>query len=137
MAKPNRSLAWPIILTFLIIMGWMPFEGILTLVMPVGILLTVIWVAVGVNYYGDSARQFFSEIIGEIVVWSAAGGAAGLLAPLTIVGLMILKTGIHAHGPEFTPLETRWVLNQFFKWMGIGLLIGLGIGLIKSSFKRS
>ena len=137
MAKPYRSVAWPILLTFLIIMGWMPFEGILTLVVTVGVLLTAIWVAVGANRYGEIVHRYFSGMMGELVLWSAAGGVAGLLAPLTIVGLMILKTGIHAHGPEFNPLETRWVLNQFANWGWIGLLAGLGIGLLKSAFRRT
>ena len=138
MAKVNRSLAWPMFLTFLMILGWMPFEGLLSRVVPVGILLTVIWIVVAVNRYGEIAYRFFSGMmIGELVVWSAAGVVVGLLAPLTIIGLMILKTGIHAHGPEFTRLETWWVLNQFSDWGLLGLLSGFGFGLLKLAFKRT
>ena len=137
MTSSNRSLAWPIALTFLIIMGWMPFEGLLTLVVSVGVMLTAIWTVVVVNRYEESIDRYFQGMIGTLIVWTFAGGVAGLLTPLTVIALMIFKTGIHAHGPEFTRLETWWVMNQFFDWGWQGLLIGLGFGLLKSAFERT
>lgn len=54
------------------------------------------------------------------------GGGTG---PLTLA-LMALKTGLHAHGPEFTPLQISFVIAQTPLWGLIGLLAGLGVGLI-------
>jgi hypothetical protein len=43
---------------------------------------------------------------------------------------MAVKTGLHAHGPEFTPAEINWVLQQTPIWTAAGLLAGLGLGQI-------
>ena len=55
---------------------------------------------------------------------------AGLAAPAVILGLMVLKTGVHAHGPEFTPAEISWITRQFAIWPIVGGLAGLGTSLI-------
>lgn len=61
---------------------------------------------------------------------SAAGVLLGLLGGgLTLLG-MVMKTGLHAHGPEFRPAEIAWVAQQTPLWGAAGLLAGLGLGLL-------
>ena len=122
----TRNLAWPLILTFLIIMVWMPFEGIFWLVLSVGVLLTLVW---GSVVYQSTFLQGW----GLNARLAALGGMAGLAAPAVVLALMVLKTGVHAHGPEFTPAEISWITNQFFIWPFVAGLIGYGIGLLKAS----
>ena len=59
------------------------------------------------------------------------GAGSGLL---TFV-FMAVKTGLHAHGPEFTPAEIAWVWNMLPLWTAVCLLIGLGLGLIWAGSK--
>jgi hypothetical protein len=64
--------------------------------------------------------------------WWGATAVTGLLfglgsSLLTLV-LMAVKTGLHAHGPEFTPNEINWILQQVPLWSAAGLLAGLGLG---------
>ncbi len=58
-----------------------------------------------------------------------AGAFAG---PLSLF-FMVLKTGLHAHGPEFTAAEINWVLQHIPFWGISGALGGLGIGLLLAS----
>jgi hypothetical protein len=43
---------------------------------------------------------------------------------------MALKTGLHAHGHEFTRAEIAWVLGRTPLWALAGLFAGLGVGLL-------
>ena len=54
-------------------------------------------------------------------------GAAAVLATLTF---MAVKTGLHAHGPEFTPTEITWVVNQLPLWVTISGLANLGLAFL-------
>jgi hypothetical protein len=56
----------------------------------------------------------------------ALGAGSGLLSLL----FMAVKTGLHAHGPEFSQAEIAWVWNGMLLWTTVGLLVGLGLGLI-------
>ena len=125
--KSGLNLAWPIILSFLIIMGWMPFEGNFWFVITVGLLLTLLWAFV---FFRQSAwlRSYRPDIR-----LAAFGGMVGFIAPAVILALMVLKTGIHSHGPEFTPVEISWVARQFLIWPIVAAGLGLGFGLILAS----
>ena len=130
------NLAWPMIITFLVIMVWMPFEGIFWYVTSVGILLTGLWVWVLHQRYKEFVLSRFISPSAAVVYWALTGGMAGLIAPAAILGLMVLKTGVHAHGAEYTPLEILWVANQFWRWLIFGGILGLGIGLIQSAMTK-
>lgn len=60
----------------------------------------------------------------------AVGLCWGAAVALLTLFLMALKTGLHAHGPEYTTAETVWVLGQLPVWGGAGALAGLGLGLL-------
>jgi hypothetical protein len=72
--------------------------------------------------------------------WLAATGLTGLLCGISVglltIVFMVLKTGLHGHGPEFTPDEIIWVLDQIPLWSAVGLLSGLGAGLLISGIRK-
>jgi hypothetical protein len=43
---------------------------------------------------------------------------------------MAVKTGLHAHGPEFSPSQIAWVMGQVPWWTSAGLLAGVGLAMI-------
>ena len=59
---------------------------------------------------------------------------AGLLFALSTIALtlifMVLKTGIHAHGAEFSPQEINTLIEKLPIALLAGLLAGAGIGLL-------
>jgi hypothetical protein len=65
-----------------------------------------------------------------LLVMVAAGLAVGLGSALLTLFFMVIKTGLHAHGPEFSPAEIAWLLRQLPLWSLAGLLAGLGIALL-------
>lgn len=68
-----------------------------------------------------------------VAIAAAAGIIAGVALPLVTLFLMALKTGIHAHGPEYTPQEIAWVWRQLPLWALVGGMAGLGIGLLSAA----
>jgi hypothetical protein len=68
---------------------------------------------------------------------AVAGLTFGLFSGLLTLFFMALKTGLHAHGPEFTPAEIAWVLGQLRLWTAVGLLAGLGLGLLTWGLGRN
>jgi len=72
--------------------------------------------------------------------WVAVAAAMGLalgatLAPATLA-LMAVKTGLHAHGPEYTAAEVAWVWEQLPLWAAAGGLAGAGLGLVGVGLAR-
>ena len=63
-------------------------------------------------------------------VTAVTGLLFGLGSGLFSLVFMAVKTGLHAHGPEFTPAEINWVLQQIPTWAVAGLLAGLGLALL-------
>lgn len=68
--------------------------------------------------------------------WWAKTAVLGLLlgagSGLSTLFFMALKTGLHAHGPEFALTEIKWVIQQTPFWSLAGLFTGLGVGLLSS-----
>ncbi len=71
--------------------------------------------------------------------WIALSTSLGLLlglgSPIAILLLMTLKTGLHAHGPEYTPAQINWIITQIPLWTISGLTAGFGLGLLTSSLR--
>ncbi len=72
---------------------------------------------------GRAQRYGVGALLGAIV-----GAGTGLVALI----LMAVKTGLHAHGPEFTPAEVAWVLARIPIWFVVGVLAGLGVAMLMS-----
>jgi hypothetical protein len=77
----------------------------------------------------------------SLVAWLALCAGAGLVfgvgSALLTLFFMALKSGIHAHGPEFTPEQIAQVVSQTPVWAVGGLLVGLGVGLLLAGLGRS
>lgn len=67
-----------------------------------------------------------------VALATATGAAYGVGVVLLTLLLMILKTGLHAHGPEYTAAQVAWVWRQAPLWGAAGALAGLGVGLLLS-----
>ncbi|GIK55614.1 MAG: hypothetical protein HND44_05050 [Chloroflexi bacterium] len=118
-------------------------------------LLTIGWVAYGVIWIAPEGVLWQAVLLGGLttavllayLVQKVAGGRVvavgwwlggtavtgalfGVLTGLLTLFFMALKTGLHAHGPEFTPAEINWVLAQMPLWTAVGLLTGAGLGLV-------
>lgn len=95
-------------------------------------------VVMGVGSTAVSLRYGWQKWLGgrELAGWQwwAATAVTGLLlglgSGLLSLIFMAVKTGLHAHGPEFTPAEINWVWQQTPIWATAGLLAGLGLALI-------
>jgi hypothetical protein len=120
-------------LLFLYFLVWISLEGRLwqSILLGVGIASLgagLIW------------QRFFKGRTISLKQWLATIGLTGLLCGFSIawltILLMVIKTGLHGHGPEITPAEISWVVNQVPLWSAVGLLTGLGIGVLISCVQR-
>lgn len=71
-----------------------------------------------------------------VALGAAAGLAYGMGLVLLTLFLMAVKTGLHAHGPEYTAHELFWVWRQLPLWAVAGGLVGLGVGLLAAAGRR-
>lgn len=76
----------------------------------------------------------------RLPLWLALSATLGVLigfssSVLTLVA-MALKTGLHAHGPEFTTQQIDWVVAQIPWWTTAGLLAGVGLGFIAAAISK-
>lgn len=107
--------------------AWIALEGDLGRAILLGAATTVVAL-------GHVVQHLLAGRVYGRRLWLALAGALGVLAGfssavLTLV-FMALKTGLHAHGPEFTVAQIEWIVGQIPWWTSAGLLAGLGIGLI-------
>jgi CDP-diglyceride synthetase len=70
------------------------------------------------------------------LILAVSGLFLGLGSGALALMFMGIKTGLHAHGPEFTPEELAWMLRQIPVWGGSGLIGGLGVGLVLASERK-
>ncbi len=106
---------------------WIALEGELWRV----VLMGVGWTAVSLGY---SWQKWLGGRMVSGWRWWGVTAVTGLLlglgSSLLTLAFMALKTGLHAHGPEFTPAEINWILQQSPLWSAAGLFAGLGLGQI-------
>jgi len=106
---------------------WIALEGAMTNAVGMGVGITAVLLAYLAQYF-LGGREFPARRWWGI---TAVGGLLfGLGSGLLTLLFMAVKTGLHAHGPEFTPQEITWVINQIPLWSVVGLLAGLGLGLL-------
>lgn len=124
------------LLTFLLALYavvWIALEGNLVRVLLLALGITVTGLGHGIQRLGAGRTLSRPE-------WLLLGGLFGLLlgsgSALLALLLMALKTGLHAHGPEFSQAQINWVLGQFPWWAAGGLLAGLGLALLTLAFYR-
>ena len=106
---------------------WIALEGDLLCVVLLGVGVTAVLLM-------HLIQRYFAGITFTLRQWLAFTTGTGLLfgAGSVLVSLLLIaiKTGLHAHGPEFTIAEIQWVWQQLLLWSVVGMLAGLGVGLI-------
>lgn len=122
---PGLKVATILLAAYFVI--WIPLEGNLGQAVLMGV-----WVAlVTAGYLGQ--RWLGGRVLGWgwwVVVAAGLGLFVGLGGGVLTLAAMVVKTGLHAHGPEFSRAEINWVIEQLPLWGAAGFLAGLGIGLI-------
>lgn len=113
---------------------WIALEGAIWSVMALSLGVTVVgagWLVQ--RWLSGRVVAGWLFLVGTAVL----GGVLGLL--LNWVGLffMALKTGLHAHGPEFNVLEIGWLMAQRPLWATVGFLVGIGTALIVVAFPQN
>ena len=126
------GLKWITAVYALYIFIWISLEGSLVGVVLMGVCTT----AVSLAYL---AQHFLGGRVFSVKQWVGITAVLGLLfglsSGLLTLLFMVVKTGLHAHGPEFTPPEVTWIIQQTVWWMAVGLLAGLGLGMITGKTK--
>jgi hypothetical protein len=106
---------------------WISLEGALVQVIIMGTATAVLLLGHGWQ------RWLGGRQLGRgwgVLVTAVSGGLFGVGSALLTFVFMAVKTGLHAHGPEFTQAEIVWVWDVAPLWTAVWLLVGLGIGLI-------
>ncbi len=70
------------------------------------------------------------------MIMAFGGLLFGLGSVFLTLFFMAMKTGLHAHGPEFTSFEINWVLQQAPIWAAAGVVAGLGLGLLMKAIYK-
>lgn len=119
--------------TGLYAVAWMALEGALwreTLLAALALALAILFLTT--RFLGGRTLP-----AGRFVLAAAVAGLAyGVGLVFMTLFLMALKTGIHAHGPEYTAREVAWVWSQLPLWSGVGALAGLGLGLLAVASRK-
>ena len=106
---------------------WVVIEGNLQLTLVLAVLTMLLIVSTLVH-------KFLAGRTVSWVVWLLATAVLGIFlglgSGLLTILLMAIKTGLHAHGPEFSAVEVNWIVQQIPLWVTVGCLAGLGLGLV-------
>lgn len=136
MQIPNKlpGLRWPVIALSLYGVVWISLEGALWQVMVMGVGITAVSVLYLVQRLLGGRRL---SVAGWLAITAVLGTATGAASVLMTLAFMAVKTGLHAHGPEFTPTEITWTLAQLPLWSIIGLLVGTAVGFLTAGLTKT
>lgn len=118
----------------LIAVPWMIVEGSLGLTVFLGLLTSLLILFALTQKY--LAGRVLSTAKG-LLTMTTLGLLLGLGTALMALTLAAIKTGLHAHGPEFSNREIAWLIGQIPLWAVSGIFVGLGSGLLVRSFSQS
>jgi hypothetical protein len=120
-------------LLVILLLLWIAPEGDIRRVTVMGVLVTAVLLAHLLQYF---LRGKWLSLKAWLAATAVGGLLFGLGSGLLTLGLMIFKTGLHAHGPEFSPAEIDWVWRQIPLRGLVGLLAALGLGMITATLSR-
>jgi hypothetical protein len=106
---------------------WMSLEGELWRVLLMGIATTV--VVAGYLWQRWLGGKRVGQGVG-VGVTAVTGLLIGSGSVMMVLIFMAVKSGLHAHGAEFSPAEIDWLFSQLPLWTAVGLLTGFGLGLV-------
>ena len=131
MPRIKRGLKWATILTAIYGIVWISLEGDLRRVTVLAMAVALI----GGGYFLDKLAGGRRRTLRQWLLLTAICGLfIGLGIGLLTLVLMAVKTGLHAHGPEFTLDEITWIASRTPLWGIAGIFAGLGLGLL--SYQR-
>lgn len=125
--KKVPGLRWITALVVIYAVIWIALEGNVVRVTVLGWGVTLLLVA-HVWQRWIAGQQF--SLAGWLAVSAALGTISGFAGAVITLIFMAVKTGLHAHGPEFDAQQIDWILGQIPWWTSAGLLVGLGLGLL-------
>jgi hypothetical protein len=126
------GLKWITAVYALYVFIWISLEGTLVGVMLIGVSTTAVLLIYLVRHILAGKLFSLKQWLG---ITAVLGHLFGLGSGVLTLLFMIVKTGLHAHGPEFTPPEVNWIMQQTLWWSIVGLLAGLGLGMISAKGK--
>ena len=106
---------------------WSILEGDLQRVQLFGSFTTLTGLAYLFQRTMTGRRMARTRWLLTMSLWGLALGVGSVMMALF---LMAVKTGLHAHGAEFSTADIAHVWQQLPLWSLAGMLAGLGIGLI-------
>lgn len=106
---------------------WIALEGDLVRVTVLGSAMSLL--LLGAVFQRWLAGRRLSRLV-WLALCAALGAILGFNSGMFTLLFMALKTGLHAHGPEFSPAQIEWLLGQLPWWTSAGLLAGTGIAVI-------
>lgn len=129
MQIPERLPGLRPLLILVVVYGlvWIALEGNLYRVVALGVGVTAVALGTLVQR-GWGGRTLAPRRL--VALTAVVGALFGLGSGVLTLLFMALKTGLHAHGPEFTAAEIAWVWQQLPLWTAVGLLAGTGVGLL-------
>ena len=136
MQFPERmpGLKWLTIIIAVYGIIWISLEGALIQVLLFSAGLTILSAGYIVQKHMAGRKH---SLGGWLILCAAIGCLAGLTFGLLALILMAVKTGLHGHGPEFSPVEVSWVAWQIPWWAASGLIAGAGLGLLAVGFAEN
>lgn len=122
---PGLKLATVLVAAYAVV--WIALEGNLLRV-------TILGFTTSLLLLGAIVQRWFAGRRIAPLVWLALSASLGAILGFTggmfTLLFMAVKTGLHAHGPEFSQVQISWLLGQLPWWTSAGLLAGLGLGVI-------
>jgi hypothetical protein len=116
-----------VILLAVYVVIWIPLEGNLWRALLMGAWSCAVFLAYLAQERLGGRRLAFRH---WLAVWAGLGLLLGLGSGILTLVAMVMKTGLHDHGPEFSRAEISWVIRQTPVWAAVGFLGGLGIGIL-------
>lgn len=103
--------------------------------------VVVMGLAASLILLGWFVQRFFGGRRLSLSHWFILCAFGGLIfaATFTLLTLlfMAVKTGLHAHGPEFSVAEISWLLNRWVVWAIAAALGGLGLGALAAFMAKA
>ncbi len=121
------GIKWLYALWVVTAVAWSALEGDLRRVSFFGLLTTS--VALVYLLRRLMAGRMFGALPG-LLIMGGWGVALGVGTGFMTLFLMAIKTGLHAHGPEFTAAEISTIWQQLPLLSLVGAVGGVGVGLL-------
>jgi len=111
---------------------WIALEGNLARASLLAIALTVVAAGHAVQRFLGGRRL---RLPAWLLLCSILGFIVGAGSATVTLALMAVKSGLHAHGPEFNTVVIGQAVERIPAWAVAGLLLGLGMGLLLAGIR--